>query len=138
MRLTRAGDYAVRCVMHLAEQEKGRVVNRHTVAEAMEIPEPFLGKIARQLATGGILDVVQGARGGYRLASDPARLTLLEVVEAVMGPICLNQCVDQPESCPRHANCPAHLVWIRINGKLREMLQEVTFADLSNGNGHKP
>lgn len=138
MRLTRAGDYAVRCVMHLAEQEKGRVVNRRTVADAMDIPEPFLGKIARQLATGGILDVVQGARGGYRLAEDPTKLTLLDVVEAVMGTIYLNQCVENPQSCSRHSTCPAHKVWININDKVRDLLGEVTFADLCNGNGRQP
>jgi hypothetical protein len=66
MRLTRAGEYAVRCVLYLSAREEGTVVPRREVAEAMEIPGVFLGKIAQQLARSGILEIIQGARGGFR------------------------------------------------------------------------
>ena len=49
MRLTRAGEYAVRCVLYLSGQEQGEVVSRKEIAKGMEIPEQFLGKIARSL-----------------------------------------------------------------------------------------
>jgi len=136
MRLTRAGEYAVRCVVHLATIEKGKVVSRKEVARAMDIPEPFLGKITKQLTLAGILDVVQGARGGYRLATDPRKISLLEVVEAIMGKICLNDCVDRPESCHRNPICTVHPVWKNARDQLRETLGGVSFYELSNGNGN--
>jgi Rrf2 family iron-sulfur cluster assembly transcriptional regulator len=131
MRLNRAGEYAVRCVMHLAKNGNGGVISRREVARAMEIPEPFLAKIARQLTLAGILDVTQGSRGGYRLAKDPGELTLLEVVEAMMGEIFLNDCLCRPQSCRRSPTCLSHRVWKKANQQLRSTLKNATIAQIS-------
>ena len=132
MRLNKAGEYAVRCVMHLAANSNGNVISRREVARAMEIPEPFLAKIARQLTLAGILDVTQGSRGGYRLARDAKELTLLDVVEAMMGEIHLNDCLGRPRSCKRSPTCPTHRIWKQANQQLRNTLKGTTFAQLSS------
>ena len=106
MRLTRAGEYAVRCVLHLSSQGQGTLCARKDVAERMDIPDQFLGKIAQQLARAGVIDIVQGAKGGLRLVVAPDRVTLLEVVEAVIGEIFLNDCVLRPESCAAATRAP--------------------------------
>lgn len=129
MRLTRAGEYAVRCMLYLSSQQRG-VVSRKQVSQAMEIPNQFLGKIAQQLARAGFIEIVQGARGGYRLVADPRTLTLLDVVEAVVGPIFLNDCVIRPESCNRSNACAVHRVWQKARDQLRNTLREATFTDL--------
>ena len=131
MRLNKAGEYAVRCVMHLAKNCNGNVISRREVAKAMEIPEPFLAKIARQLTLAGILEVTQGSKGGYRLAKDPGELSLLEVVEAMMGEIFLNDCLCRPKICKRSPTCPAHRVWEKANQHLRSTLQNATIAQIS-------
>jgi Rrf2 family protein len=130
MRLTRAGDYAVRCAVYIAAQGRGEVVSRREIAEAMEIPDQFLTKIAQQLARSGLIEIVQGARGGYRLSVSPEKLTLLKVVEGVTGEIFLNDCVVRPGSCFRNSSCAVHLVWERARNQLRETLREVTFDKL--------
>ena len=132
MRLNKAGEYAVRCVMHLAANSNGNVISRREVAQAMEIPEPFLAKIARQLTLAGILNVTQGSKGGYRLARDPQELTLLDVVEAMIGEIYLNECLCRPRSCKRSPNCPTHRTWKQANQQLRNTLKGTTFAQLSS------
>jgi Rrf2 family iron-sulfur cluster assembly transcriptional regulator len=131
MRLNKAGEYAVRCVMHLAAKGNGKVISRREVARAMEIPEPFLAKIARQLTLAGILRVTQGSRGGYRLARDPEELTLLDVVEAMMGEIHLNECLCRPRSCKRSPTCPTHRVWKQANQQLRSTLRNATIAQIA-------
>jgi Rrf2 family iron-sulfur cluster assembly transcriptional regulator len=131
MRLNKAGEYAVRCVMHLAAKGNGKVISRREVARAMEIPEPFLAKIARQLTLAGILRVTQGSRGGYRLARDPEELTLLDVVEAMMGEIHLNECLCRPRSCKRSPTCPTHRVWKQANRQLRSTLRNATIAHIA-------
>ena len=83
MRLTRAGEYAVRCMLYLASLGTGELAMRKEIARVMGIPEQFLGKIAQQLSRAGFIDIVQGAKGGYRLVVPPQKLTLLDVVEAV-------------------------------------------------------
>jgi Rrf2 family protein len=128
MRLTRAGEYAVRCVLYLASQGAGVLCARKEIARTMDIPDQFLGKIAQQLARAGVIEIVQGARGGFRLVVVPAELTLLEVVEAVIGEIFLNDCVMRPESCNRSHACAVHCIWAKAKDQLRQTLQEATFA----------
>ena len=128
MRLTRAGEYAVRCVLYLASQGAGVLCARKEIARKMDIPDQFLGKIAQQLARAGVIEIVQGARGGFRLVVAPEELTLLEVVEAVIGEIFLNDCVMRPESCNRSHACAVHCIWAKAKDQLRQTLQEASFA----------
>jgi len=132
MRLTRAGEYAVRCVLYLARQGKGVLVSRHEVATRADIPTHFLAKIAQQLARAGIIEISQGAGGGYRLLHDPAEVTLLMVIETIIGEISLNDCVARPESCAASPLCTVHQVWNRAAAQLRDTLRGTTFADLLN------
>jgi Rrf2 family protein len=134
MRLTRAGEYAVRCVLHLASRGQGTLCTRKDVAERMDIPDQFLGKIAQQLARAGLIEIVQGARGGLRLVVPPDQVTLLDVVEAVIGEIFLNDCVMRPESCDRSHACAVHCVWAKAKDQLRRTLEEATFAVLLKEN----
>lgn len=130
MRLTRAGEYAVRCVLYLSTQGVGPVVSRKQIAREMDIPGPFLGKIAQQLARVGFIEIVQGSRGGLRLIIAPEKITLLDVVESVIGEIFLNDCVLQPDSCQRSPTCAIHRVWETAREQLRQTLQTATFAKL--------
>jgi Rrf2 family protein len=130
MRLSRAGEYAIRCMLYLSIAGKGVLVSRKTVAKEMDIPEQFLGKIAQQLARAGLIEIIQGARGGYRLLVVPGGLTLLSVIEAVIGKIFLNDCILRPESCDRSTACKVHVVWGNVRNQLRDSLQKVTFTAL--------
>ena len=135
MQITRATEYAVRCVLHLAQESAARVVPRRAIAEARDIPGPFLGKIAQRLAQAGIVRIHQGARGGFELLIPAGRLTLLEVVEAADGALVLNTCVLRPRACPRSGACAAHAVWDKARRQLRATLGRVTFAELAAGEG---
>ncbi len=130
MRLTRAGEYAVRCVLYLSGQDQGIIVPRREIAQAMEIPEQFLGKIAQQLARGGIVEIIQGSKGGFRLVVSPDQVSLLDVVEVVVGEIFLNDCVLRPDSCCRNQTCSVHQIWQKAKAQLRKTLDEATFAQL--------
>jgi Rrf2 family protein len=128
--MTKASDYAVRCILYLSSRGKGVLVSRREIADAMEIPSPFLGKISQQLAKAGIIEIVQGARGGYRLLYEPAQLSLLQVIEAVMGEIILNECLSGRGSCSRQMCCTVHPVWSDVRGQMRRTLDATSIADL--------
>ncbi len=130
IRLTRAGEYGVRCILFLAGNGQGKVVGRVEIAQAMDIPEQFLSKIAQQLARSGFIEIIQGAKGGYRLLFSPDKLSLLDVVESVTGEIFLNDCVMRPDSCFRSPECSIHRVWEKAREQLRNTLREATFAKL--------
>ncbi len=122
MRLTRAGEYAIRCVLYLAMHRDRPILSRKEIAESMDIPAQFLGKVAQQLARAGIIAIHQGARGGYELLRRPAEITLLSLVEAIDGEIFLNDCIHRPSSCERHSICAVHSVWDRARRQLRDTL----------------
>lgn len=131
MRLTRAGEYGIRCVLDLARHGKETLVSRKDIAERTDVPPHFLAKIAQQLARAGIIEILQGANGGYRLLLDPKEITLLAVIEAIIGEISLNDCVGRPESCGISDICTVHRVWSKANQQLRATLREADFATLA-------
>ncbi|QJA05812.1 Rrf2 family transcriptional regulator [Thermosulfurimonas marina] len=129
MKITQAEDYGIRCVLYLSRYPE-KTIPRWNIARAMDIPEPFLAKIAQDLARAGIITITRGRKGGYRLAVPPEELTLLRVVEAMSGEIFLSHCVLDPENCKRSSLCPTHEVWAEIRELLRKKLDQITFADL--------
>ena len=135
MRLTRAGEYGVRCILYLSSQGVGVLCKRKQIAATMDIPDQFLGKIAQQLARAGYIEIVQGAKGGLKLVVSPEILTLLDVVEAVIGEIFLNDCLLRQDSCNRSNACAAHRVWFKARDQLRATLREASFADLLKEQG---
>ncbi len=130
MRLTRAGEYAVRCMIYLSAQPLGRVVSRKEISEKMDVPCQFLTKIAQQLVRANILESIQGSKGGLKLLIKPDDVNLLDVVEAVMGKISLNDCIANPDSCSNSPMCSVHQVWARATDQLNETLSAATFAQL--------
>lgn len=131
MRLTRAGEYAIRCVLYLAMHRDRELIGRKEIAEAMDMPAQFLGKVAQQLARAGIISIRQGSQGGYELARRPEDITLLAVIEAIDGEIFLNDCIHRPESCDRQTICSVHHVWDKARRQLRNTLGGVTLAELA-------
>ncbi|MCL7487729.1 MAG: Rrf2 family transcriptional regulator [Desulfobulbaceae bacterium] len=130
MRLTRAAEYAIRCIIYLAKQGRGVLANKNDIAERAEIPPHFLAKIGQDLAKAGLIEIRQGAKGGFVLVKEPRDITLLEVVETMIGEIYLNDCVARPSGCNALSACGVHQVWIRARNQLRDTLRQATFDKL--------
>ena len=126
MQITRQADYAVRAVLHLASLGPDEKAATSQIAEERDIPLSFLAKIIAQLSVAGILQTMRGARGGVTLALPPEEITLLDVVEAIDGPIMLNECVHDGYDCTIE-NCPIQSVWRDAQADLVERLRTTTF-----------
>jgi Rrf2 family protein len=87
MKLSRASSYALHGAAHMAAVGEDRPLASQHIAAARGIPERFLTKVLKPLVTAQILRSVKGPNGGYRLAKPAAKITLLDIVEAVDGPI---------------------------------------------------
>lgn len=87
MKLTRASSYATHALVYMAAQKQQKPVPSHLIAKERGIPERFLLKVLKPLVTARVLVSVKGPNGGYRLARTPGDVSLLQVVEAVDGPI---------------------------------------------------
>jgi len=130
MQITRQADYAVRAVLHLAHMKNGERTATSIVAKEQYIPPSFLAKIISQLSIAGLLHTSRGARGGVTLAREPKDITLLEVVEAIDGPIQINECVTEEGCCSFEGNCPVRSVWCEAQGELVARLKKTDFAQL--------
>ncbi|WP_068671649.1 RrF2 family transcriptional regulator [Thermosulfurimonas dismutans] len=129
MKITQAEDYGIRCILYLSRYPK-KVVPRWRIARSMDIPEPFLAKIAQDLARAGIIEIIRGRKGGYRLRIPPEELSVLQVMEAMSGEMFLSPCVLDPENCRRSPLCPVHETWKELRKLIRDKLENAKFSDL--------
>jgi Rrf2 family protein len=109
-RLSKAAEYAARGLLHLAGSHK-RDVCVEEIAKARAVPVSYLAKLFQLLARKGFVRSQRGADGGFSLAKDPGDINLLEIIEAVEGPIFLNDCLIHKGYCPMDEVCPIHDVW---------------------------
>ena len=72
----------------------------------------------------------RGAHGGVTLARNPGDITLLEVVEAIDGPIQLNECVANAGACTFEDVCPVKSVWYDAQQELITRLKGTNFAQM--------
>ena len=130
MQITRQADYAVRAVLHLARVGNAERSATSTIAKEQNIPPSFLAKIISQLSIAGLLHTSRGARGGVTLAREPKDITLLEVVEAIDGPIQLNECVGDSGVCTFDDDCPIKPVWCDAQDELVGRLRNTNFSQM--------
>jgi len=131
MQLTRAADYAVRVMVHLAGLPPETRASRAELATAAECPEQFLSKVLQNLTLAGLVLSHRGNTGGFELPNFRRKATLLEVVEAIEGPIRLNVCLNSDRSCTRQEWCPAHDVWVNAQAAVAQVLRDANIADLA-------
>ncbi len=130
LRLTSATDYAIRSMLYIASLPEDRVVLRTEVAEAQKIPPSFTAKILRALVRAGLLRSSRGVHGGFALARPAAEVNLLEVIEAIEGPLGIAECVPDPLKCEHAVNCPASAVWTLVQERIADILRGITLEAL--------
>ena len=130
MQITRQADYALRAMYYLSKLEPSERAATSLIADEQRIPPSFLAKIISQLSIAGLIHTSRGARGGVSLARPPESISILEVVEAIDGPLTLNECTHSIEGCPFGENCPIRPVWCDVQSELVERLRNTSFAAL--------
>jgi Rrf2 family protein len=131
MQITRQADYAVRAVLYLAGLNNGRRAPTSEIARKQHIPPSFLAKIVSQLSVAGVVQTSRGARGGVSLARPSNDISLLEVIEAIDGPITLNECVLDPKSCVFGDDCSVQGIWCDAQAELVNRLRQTNFQRLA-------
>ncbi len=131
MQLTRAADYAVRGMVHLATLPAHERVLLPALARATGVPESFLSKVLQALCRAGLIASRRGQSGGFEILARGRQATIRTVIEAIEGPICLNLCLISGASCSRKSYCPAHPIWARAQEAMLGVLDTATVADLA-------
>ncbi len=132
MELTRRCDYAC-CILRAAYRHRDSYVSIAEVSEEEDIPYAFARTIQHDLATAGYLKTVRGARGGLALAIDPSKVTVLDVLRVLQGPVAISPCSVDPDSCSKSDTCTFNKVWIAADKALNNLFSSITLEDAFKG-----
>jgi len=127
MRLAPAAEFAVRGAITLAEHYGQGPLSLHAICAQRGLSKEYLSKIFAALVRADLIEAVRGKRGGYVLARAPKDISVLEVIEAVEGPIALNFCQHDPPKCDAE-NCCLREVWADVQRIMRRRLGAVSLA----------
>ncbi len=137
MDITRRCDYALR-ILEAAYRSKTSYVSVADISENEDIPYAFARSIQHDLVKGGLIKTVRGARGGLALDCDPAHITLLEVLEAVQGPVTVSLCAVEGECCKRQGGCSYNKLWMGADSLLNSYFDSITLQELMDEGGQLP
>ena len=129
MLITRETDYAVRCVLYLAEKQGQRTVVSE-IARQMHIPKHYLAKILQRLVREGYVESIRGINGGYSLLRSPTQISLLDIIATIQGTAPVNVCAIDRRRCQLSASCAVHPVWVDIRRNLEKRLRQETISKL--------
>jgi cysteine desulfurase len=129
LELTHRGDYAIRAMIALSHNDRGRLSVRR-IAEQMSIPVAFLPQVMRDLVAAGLVESASGRSGGYWLARPATSIAVLDIVESIEGDCRRTTCVLRGSPCGRDGHCDAHDVFFAAQSAMLDRLRRATLADL--------
>ena len=133
MKISTRGRYGLRMMLDIARHGgQDSPVSLAAVSERTGISHGYLEQVALALRRARLVRGVAGGHGGYKLSSPPDKITVRQIIEATLGPVCVVDCVDEPETCPKADDCECRVVYALINLRIREVLEEFTLADLAD------
>ncbi|MFA6133001.1 MAG: Rrf2 family transcriptional regulator [Phycisphaerae bacterium] len=127
MKLSPAAEFAIRGVLVLAQRHGQGPTTLDAICAERDLPKQYLVKIFASLTKAHLVTPVRGKKGGFLLAREPDNISLLDIVEAVEGPIVLNLCQQVPPQCDNTA-CPVRPIWAELQDFIRGKLSSVTLA----------
>jgi Rrf2 family protein len=130
MRLSLKSEYAVRTMLHLAAMPSGTLAQISNVSEEWNIPDSYLRRLIPVLTRSGLISSRIGGHGGISLNKSATSITLLDVIEAMEGPLYFTKCVIGPETCNHTKPCMVHSVWSEAQDALRRRLLDKSLAEL--------
>jgi Rrf2 family protein len=105
-------------------------VSLATVAQRTDLSRGYLEQVALALRNARLLRGVSGRQGGYRLANPASEISIGQVIEALIGPVCLVDCLEDPSACSRSSVCECRVMYGLINNQIADILRSYTLADL--------
>jgi Rrf2 family protein len=117
-------------VADIAKHGHGEPVALKDVAEREDLSKLFLSQLTSALKNASLLKSVWGNKGGYVLARPASEIRLLDIMEAVEGPVAILDCVADQGYCDRADFCECRVVWTDINEAIVNILKKYTVASL--------
>ena len=135
--LRRNTDYALRAMVNLAGHYGNEPLSTRTIAAKEDIPYQLACKIMQKLHKASLVKSCMGPRGGFRLSRRPSKINLLEVIEAVQGPVRLNRCLLGRDVCERQKSCALSRKLANLQEYIDSYLRSITLDELLQSRGTK-
>jgi Rrf2 family protein len=130
LRINRETDYAIRVILALAEYPREEIVPSAVIRQRMQLPEALSLQIISHLAKLHLINSYPGRNGGIKLAHPPSEISLLEVIQAMEGPLVLSDCLEEGHHCVLAPGCPVQRYWIGLQAKIEGELATANFQEL--------
>ena len=132
MQLNLTTDYAIRALLHLAEQR--RVVTSQELADFAKVSPNYIFKVMKMLRDAGYVEQLRGVKGGYMLVKEPDTITLLDVIQLMEPTTFLNRCLEPDHFCSRDGVgvCPVHDIYSAFQKKVEAFLRSFTIQSILN------
>lgn len=130
-RISRKLDYGIQLMVALAKENEGKPIPTAKLSEMLDIPLPFLHQIGHSLMQAGLIKASPGPRGGIRLSHPAEDISVLAIVEALEGKICLNSCISENEACQNIEDCTAQTMWSTMQDQIVNFLGEINLDILA-------
>lgn len=131
MLYSRPCEYALRALTYISLNTDMELIRAQEIAEAENLPAPFLAKLLQQLARSGVLVSVKGPKGGFGLARPANEISLMEVVSAVDGEEGFKRCAVGLAECTDEMPCPLHDTWKPLRLQILDYMSGRSLADLA-------
>jgi Rrf2 family protein len=122
--------YAIRMMADIAKNGGDSPVPLRDVAERQGLSKLYLSQLAAPLRNASLLKSVWGNKGGYVVGRPASQINLLDIMEAVDGPVGVIDCVLEPETCDRVDYCECIGVWRDINAAITKIMEKYSLEDL--------
>lgn len=130
LRMSKLTDYGTVVMTYLARQDD-KLHAASEIAADIRLAAPTVSKILKVLARAGLVISYRGAKGGYSLARRPVDISMVEIIDALEGPVALTECGSAPGLCIQEASCSIRANWQHINSAVRQALAGVTLAQMA-------
>ncbi len=130
MKLSTKVRYGARLMVDLALKNGQGPVMLKDIAQRQRVSKKYLEQIIIGLKKKRLIKSIRGAKGGYVLAKNPARIRLIDIFEAVEGPISLIKCLDN-DGCPLIETCVTREIWAQLKEDIKRFLHSVVLESLA-------
>ena len=125
------GRYAIRVMIDLAENDRGKYIPLKDIAARQEISKKYLEIIVKDMVAGGLLTGASGKGGGYKLNRKPEEYSIGEILELMEGTLSPVACLTEEENdCPRKGACRTLPLWTEFNQLVRDFFYGKKLSDL--------
>jgi FeS assembly SUF system regulator len=132
LKLSKKADYGLIALKHLAMPGREGSASASDIAEAYGISATLMAKVLQKLARNGLVVARHGSSGGYTLAREASRITALDVITAIDGPLFITSCVTHRGQCGQSSTCTVRQPLRRVNDSILEVLNKVTISQMTD------